>query len=211
MILRKAAELQERTSGSAAGDGLSLQAMRDIAREVGLDPQFVDRAASSLPTVRQDRWASILGGPTAYYLEQSLPTELSDERLLDAVHVIRRLMQHQGRVKDVLGTVEWSTVGEVSQVAVTVDGRPNQTAIRVTGDRGSAAVLTLVSSCGAWLLAGAVTGAILEPGVVGGLSIMGTALAAGLGTARALWITSTRNFKRRLGLLMDALGDELDT
>ena len=211
MILRKAAELQERAGASAAGDGLSLQAMRDIAREVGLDPQFVDRAAASLPAVRQDRWASVLGGPTAYYLEKSLPAQLSEERLLDAVHVIRRIMQHQGRVKEVLGTVEWSTVGEVSQVAVTVDGRQNETAIRVTGDRGPAAVLTLVSSCGAWALAGAVTGAILEPGLVGGLSIMGTALVAGLGTARALWATSTRNFKRRLGLLMDALGDEVES
>ncbi len=53
LILRKAFELQERQPGAGLtdpADGLTLEDIKAVAGEVGLDPALVDRAVADLPT-----------------------------------------------------------------------------------------------------------------------------------------------------------------
>ena len=72
LILRRAAELGGET-GPSRSEGLSLAEIQPVAREVGIDPATVARAAAALPTRRRDRLTAILGGPMYFRLEAIVP------------------------------------------------------------------------------------------------------------------------------------------
>jgi hypothetical protein len=77
MILRRATALQEETGGSQTIDGLSLETVREIAAEIGVDRRFVDEAAASVLNVHDSRAASLMGGVLREYVTTSYDGVLS--------------------------------------------------------------------------------------------------------------------------------------
>jgi len=212
LVLRKAMELQEGGSGrSLPSDGLSLEDMRAVARDVGIDPALVDRAVSMLPDQQPSRVARITGGPTRYRLEHSGALVEKDDlsRILDT---IRRETGHHGKVTNELDGITWETVGEVSQFHVTLAPRDGGTEVRLTVNRDGAFILTWLFSVVGALIGAGITGAITEPAtVLGGVAVVGTALGGGLTLARTLWARSTKAVRAKTHRLMEMLVREIGT
>lgn len=211
MILRRAFELQERPSGVGTGEGLTLREIQAVAREVGLDPALVERAASVLPTAGEGLAARVFGGPDAYQLEYSAGGEVPKEDFGKLVDAIRRATGHQGEATEVLGSLEWKTVGQVSQVHVTVSRREGQTHVRVIADRGGAAFLTYFVSTVGWLIGMGISGAVLEPSTAPAvISLVAAAAGGAFVTGRTLWKTTTSRFRLQLSNLMGGLTRAVD-
>ncbi len=207
LILRKALELQERQPGGAVAgpaDGLTLHEIQAIAREIGLDAALIERAVSEVPATAESAAARFFGGPQKYRLEHIAQGELSREGLSRVVDAIRRSTGQQGKLEEALGSLEWQTVGELSQIHVTVSPRGDETSVQVIGDRGAAGAVLIVLPMIAGAVGIGITGAIIEPtSLVGTAAVVAAPLTAAFLAARTIWATTTKRFAQKLRDLMD--------
>jgi hypothetical protein len=214
LILRKAFELQDRQPGGAVtgpADGLSLHEIQAIAREIGLDAALIERAAAEVPATAESARARFFGGPQNYRLEYTARGELSREGLSRVVDTIRRSTGHQGKLEEALGSLEWQTVGELSQIHVTVNPHGGETSVQIVADRGAAGAVLFMVPIVVGAVGIGVTGAILEPTSVAGIAaVVAGPLAAAFLTARTIWATTTRGFRKKLRNLMDAASRSID-
>ena len=209
LILRRAAHLDAGSRGPEDG-GLTLGEIQRIAREAGIDPDLVRRAAAALSTGRPGMAARIFGGPANFDAQYEAHSELPHERYGDVVETIRRVTGRSGRVSEVLDGLEWRSVGDTTQLTVTVRPGNGRTRVQILADRGGSAVIAyLFPSVGA-LIGGAITGAVIAPHVAHGLAIMGTAAVAGFAAARTIWASATRRFQRRFAALVDAVTTQVE-
>jgi hypothetical protein len=210
LILRRAMAMQPDAAGRGER-GLSLAELREIAREIGIDPDLVSEAASQLPTAGDGLFGRFFGVGMRQDLRLVHPAELSRDQLQNLTMVIRSTMQQQGRAHEVLDALEWTTVGDVSQVAVTIRAGGGRTTVQVMVDRTGAALLTMLGPVFLGAFAGAITGSIVEPGVAGGIAIMSGGLAGGVLMARAIWQRNTRAFQRKLARLTEGIRQVFDS
>jgi hypothetical protein len=219
LILKKASEILSSSGGGSTsltkGEGLTLEEMRSIAAEAGIDPEAVTRAAA---VVGATEWegksglaAAIFGGPSKFHLDCELPGKIPEEEMGRILERIRRAAQHQGEVNEILGGVEWKTVGELSAINVNVSPRGDSTSVQVVGDRSAAGALTFTFPIGgAAVLVGAL-GATFEPTSAAGIiSLITGTLGAGFLTARTLWVVGSRRFRKRLTKLMEAVSSTVE-
>lgn len=212
LILRKAFELQEGEGRVDTSHGLSLEEIQAVAAEIGLDPALVERAASLLPRTTTSRLARVFGGPSKYQLEYSAAEEISRDDFGKIVDAIRKAAGHQGEVSEVLGSLEWKTVGELSQIHVTVSPRDGQTFVRVLADRGPAGALTFIFPGLAGILGFVIAGAITEPSTaLEILSLAAIAMSGAFLTARTIWKTTTSRFRPRLLNIMQAVSGAVES
>ncbi len=211
LILRRAFELEERRTGGERGDGLTLQEIRAVAAEMGLDPASVERAAALLPAADAGTLVRVFGGPSLYQMEYTATGEISRDSLNRVVDAIRRVTSHQGKVTEVLGSLEWETVGELSQIHVTVTPREGQTTVRVLANRGPAGALTYFLPGLAGLASIGIIGAIAEPTTVVGItSLVAGCLGGAFLTARTIYKGTTTRFRSKLRDLMDSISRAVD-
>ena len=79
-ILRRAAELQASGGVEATGErGLTITEMESIAREVGLDPGLIRRAALEMDQRKAARSSPFFGAPLRLSLERVIPGDLTDD------------------------------------------------------------------------------------------------------------------------------------
>ena len=209
LILKRASDLQDRADrapatlpaqagGASPTDGYSLETVREIAQEVGLEQRFIDLAASSLahdPVVTEP---SLLGGPLTHRLGYTFARTLTDVERIELLDVIRGVQKHQGEVNEVMGSLEWKTVGRMDQMAVTISSNDENVSISVFNDLSGIAALTWIGSITVGLIAGGIVINALQPAsVLVTTSILGAGGAVGLGAARAIWGATTRAFHRR--------------
>jgi hypothetical protein len=200
MILRRATELQDESGEGLASHGLSLEVVREIAEEIGVESRFVDEAASSV--LEGGTTQIVLGGPIRERLGASYARTLSEEETSELVGRIRRVLKRQGEVSQSLGSVEWRT-GDVDSLAVTISPRGDETDIQIIGDRSGSLVPTLAIPSVAGLAVAAIIVDGLQPGTFEGLSILGTGIVGGLAFGRAIWWRTSRSLRRRLEALQD--------
>jgi hypothetical protein len=210
LILRKAAQLDTGAAAPDAGEGLSLAEIERIAREVGIAPDVVARAAALISSEVPGTAARIFGGPANFRAEHEAGGTLPRERYGDVVEAIQRALDKSGKVSEVLDGLEWQTEGETTRVTVAVRPAAGRTRVQILVDRGGSAVLAYLPFGLAALIGGAATGAILEPGLGGGILIMGTALGTGFLAARTIWSAATRRFRRTFASLTDAVNTAVE-
>jgi hypothetical protein len=210
LILRKASQLEARPTAGDAADGLSLTEIRRIAQEAGISPDLVTRVAALLDVEGPSRAAAIFGGQAEFRAEHEGAGVLPREHYGDVVDAIRRVIGQQGQTKEVLDALEWKSVGETSQITVVVRPKDATTAVHVLANRGASAGLVYLPVGVAGLLAGLITGAIIEPGLAGGLTIMGTAAAAAFLTARTIGKAATRRFEGKFATLVQSVTNEVE-
>jgi hypothetical protein len=213
LILRKASELQEGGARpQAARVGMSLEEIRSIAVEAGIDPEKVAKAASLL--ARSDQTGTVVrlfGGPSSYHLEHTAKGEISQEDLGRLLDVIRKATRHQGRGEQVLDALEWKTLGEPSQIHVNVTPRDGETTIQIIADRGGTGVLTFLASGLPWLIAAVAVGNGLDVTSVAGVaSILAGAAGGAFLTFRTIWKSTTAGFRRKLTGLMEDLSSAVE-
>ncbi len=218
LILRKASEIQASggtQSGKSGTSGLTIEEIRSIAGEAGIDPAAVSRAASILGAMEWDEKsglaATIFGGPDKYHLDCEIPGILPPEEMGRILEEIRRAAEHQGEASEVLGGVEWKTVGELSAINVNISPRGDSTSIQIVGNRGPAGGVTFIFPMAAAAILVGALGAAFEPTSAAGIiSLVTGTLGAGFLTARTLWVTSSRKFRNRLTRLMDSVSGSVE-
>lgn len=165
-------------------DGLTLAEIRGIAREVGIDPGAIDRAARNLDREGTIRVASSAHGR----FTRLLTAETRVDRVLSEVEMrmlaleSERVLERRGKVRASPGGVEWRDREERFSVQVTRAG--DGTHLRVTLVR-SAELLKDSVLLGGLGLAG--VGAILSQGIGPGGPLAFAVLVA---TAAVLWLNS---------------------
>ncbi|HSM06224.1 MAG TPA: hypothetical protein VK858_16510 [Longimicrobiales bacterium] len=214
LILRKATELQalgavSRGSGPPApGGGMSLEEIQAIAREVGIDPALVAQAAGLVAGP---------GGPAEgfltlrYALADSVPGALSEEDKVRVLQAIREAAGQHG-VSELAGSgVEWSTPeGEGSQIQVSVYPLDDRREVRVSVDRGTAAVLSHLLPTLGGAFAAMITASVLEPASAWvGAALVAGGMGGGFTLGRALWTTTGRRVRERAQRILGAAGGAL--
>ena len=216
VILRRAVELQERSTAGqvpARSEGFSLREIQAIAREVGLDPDAVARAAATLTPEQRGGLARVLGGATSHELEYVADREISPDEFAQIVDVIRQATGEHGEANEVFGNLEWETAGsDLSTLHVTVRPREGRTHVKISSKQGQTALLTYVLSGGGWFILMGIAGGILEPGTAAGvLALVSGAAGGAYVTARTVWSARGRKVRDRLGALLSGLSHTLES
>lgn len=208
LILRRAMERQE--DGTERSGGLALRDVQEIAREIGIDPELVNEVAGQLPLAGSGNEGRWLGEPMRYELRLSHDAPSTPEQLQDLMMQIRSIMQQQGQVHEVLGALEWKSGADVDQVAVTARVRGDRTTVQIVADRGGAAALSAIGFTAIGLFSAAVTGSILDPGLIGGIALMSSGAAAGGLLGWATWRRGSRLFRAKLARLAEGIRQSLE-
>ncbi len=216
LILERASKLQDRAEGAAtelpgrpargpSADGLSLQAVRDIAEEVGVEARYIDQAAESLLLDPSGRRSGLLGGPLTHHVGDTYARALTQSQRVELVDVIRQALRHPGEVRDVMGSIEWRSVGQLGRTKVTIHAHKESVSIRVFADLSGLAAGIWGASMLASMILGSVVVDIVHPTFLGALPILGAAAVVGAGVARTLWSATTKFFRRRTDRLREEL------
>lgn len=170
-IIKRASELQEQEAPADAGTaGMSLAELEQVAREAGLDPALVRRAAADVDRRITDQAPSrFLGAPTTLRLERTIEGEVPADEYEAMVFDIQRIVGVVGIASNLGRSLQWTSSSSgrprsnVPAVQVVVSPRSGRTAIRVEEPLGN--------------IAGGLFGGLMG-GVGGGLGI--PLMAAGL-------------------------------
>lgn len=180
--------------------------VRDIAHEVGLEPRFVDQAAATLAHDPAAGKPGLLGGPLTHHLGDTFPRTLGEAEQLELLDVIRGVLRHHGEVSEVMGSLEWKTVGRMNQMRVTINSSDESVAVRLFNDLSGLAALTWVGSIVTGLVAGGIVVDSLQPAsLLVAASILGAGGTLGMGVARTIWSATTRVFRGRAERLREEI------
>jgi len=140
LIIKRAAELQQTEQVEQdSSNALSLREVEEIAKEAGIDPALIRRAANTLDqrseVTRPSPW---VGAPTRLVFERVVDGEVSADAYEPLVNEIRRTFGDNG-VPSVLGrTLAWTSTSQGGrrnsrgrQIDVSVMSRGGITTIRV--------------------------------------------------------------------------------
>ena len=204
LILRRAAELQERGPEAVARHrGVTLEEMRQIAAEVGIDPVFVDRAVAQLPERWEEDRNVLVGAPYGWHLRRVVDGRVPEAELGRLLDAMRGVMKQKGEVAEVFGALEWSYDDELGPVLVRIVPG-DETRVEVSARRGGEAGLLYGVGVTAGTLAG---GAALAEAVgLQGAELAAAFVATGLGSwlsVRAVWHHLSARWERRLRALAD--------
>jgi hypothetical protein len=145
-IIKRASELQQVESPAESTTGMSLAELEQVAREAGLDPALVRRAASDLDTRVSDRRPSpFIGAPTNLVLERTIDGEIPVDEYESLVLEIQREIGGVGQVSTLGRSLVWTMQGAARRrvstrtVQVTVTPRNGRTTIRMEEPLGQLA------------------------------------------------------------------------
>jgi hypothetical protein len=145
-IIKRASELQEEEAPAESSNGMSLAELEQVAREAGLDPALVRRAATDLDTRVSDQQPSrLVGAPTTLRLERTIDGELPPEEFESMVLQIQRAVGQVGTATTIGRTFQWTAYGvdrrrvSTRTVQLTVTPRDGRTTIRIEEPLGQLA------------------------------------------------------------------------
>jgi len=140
LIIKRAAELQQTEQvAQDSSSSLSLSEVEDIAKEAGIDPALIRRAANTLDQRNEvNRPSPWVGAPTRIVYERIVDGEITPDAYEPIVNEIRRTFGDNG-IPSVLGrTLAWTSTqtggrrhSRGRQIDVSVMSRGGVTTIRV--------------------------------------------------------------------------------
>lgn len=175
-ILERATELQRAEPSAMNPEGLTLTELTEIAREAGIEPAMLRRAASELAATTPARTlaARLAGAPVSIRVERVVEGELSPERFDAIIPRIQQATDGQGTASAVGRTLTWSS-----------QNTENTTSQQVLISSGEGRTLIRweerFSGLAGALFGGIVGGAGVGLGVGGGGAIAGILGSAALG------------------------------
>lgn len=171
-LLERAAELQRSSPVPTSPAGLTLSELEDIAREAGLDPAMLRRAASELElkSSASGKGARLAGAPLRIVLERTVPVEADEATFVDLISSFETAFGGPGQVGRMGRSMTWLSARPNS-------GRTQQ--VRISIGVGETQVRIEESFTG---VVGGLFGGVLG-GVGGGIGIgVGGAIAGALGS-----------------------------
>lgn len=140
MVIKRATELQasEAQSADIRQTGLSLAELEQVAREAGIDPSLVRRAARDVDARQSSKPASkFLGAPSVIVMERTIDGEVPVAEYEVIVDMLRRAFNDNGMVGTLGKSLAWSSSsrgygrhGNSQQVNISVTPRDGRTVIR---------------------------------------------------------------------------------
>jgi len=216
LVLRMASEEpdapedEESLELTPARDGLTLTQIREIALEVGIDPDRVSRAVALLPQGTESGLLRLLGGHPHISLEHVVKGEASEEALRRIAEAVRKEVGVTGKAREVLGALEWKGNTTTTIVSASATPRGGSTSLQASVD-SSGALMAIIAGAGlptlgvvALTLVKLVFGET-DAGIV--MSLLSGLLPAALVT-RGLWNRTTHAWRQRLVKIMDAMSEE---
>jgi serine/threonine protein kinase len=139
-IVRQAAD--EQLAHPTPEEGLSLKTVQQIADDVGISPERVERAARKLelraqnqPAAQSGPGAFWLGSPTVIESERVVRGEMAEAAYDDIVDEIQATLSTEGKVDKLGKSLTWRTakpaLGKARAVQVRVTSRGGQTRIQI--------------------------------------------------------------------------------
>lgn len=207
LVIKRAAELQmqESEQSESRAAGLSLTELEQVAREAGLDPALVRRAAADLDTRNSTSPHSrFLGGPSIITIERTISGEVSADDYELIVEELRRVFNDNGIVSTLGRSLAWTSIPSGRRrggrsVNITVSPRDGNTVIRAEESLRSVAGGLFGGLMGG--IGGGTTGASMAVGI----GVLHSAVAFGgiwlsvLGGSYLLARTIFANVARRSG------------
>ncbi len=207
-ILQKAAELQEQSVANASGvsDGLTLEELRQVALEAGIDPRFVDQAATKEAAPLHGRGEYWAGAPYNWEVQASVPGEIQDADRERILYAIRSEMGQKGELDYVFGRMEWSFNDGVGPVIIGLSSRDGRTEATVHAARLQEA--QLLHGLGV-PFTGIFGGAIVAKGFglsgLAGLPLIGSISLVSFGVIRMGWKARARWWERKVRDVLDRI------
>ena len=137
-IIKRASELQQEEAPAESSTGMSLAELEQVAREAGLDPALVRRAATDLDTrVTDQRPSAFVGAPTRLTLERTIDGEVPADEYEAMVLEMNRVLGLVGSASTLGRTLQWTAQGVTRRrgsqrmVQITVTPRNGRTTIRI--------------------------------------------------------------------------------
>ncbi len=132
-IIKRATEIERGGLDTVQGDGLTLAELADVAREAGIDPAVIRRAAAEVELESRARTPAsrLAGGPLSWRFERVLEGELPADRYQDVVALLQRTTGDRGEASLRDRGITWRTgeSGEPSRRLVGVRVEDGQTII----------------------------------------------------------------------------------
>lgn len=129
LVLRMASEVQAGPDPAPPQEGLTLSQIREIAAEVGIEPERVSRAAALLPLAEDSLVSRLIGGQPRHRLEHSVPGVVPAGELGRVIDVARRALSTQGETREVLGALEWKGGKSTASFGVSITPREDETTL----------------------------------------------------------------------------------
>ncbi len=212
-VLRRAAELQHESSVPApSGGALSAADLEQVAREAGIDPAYVRRAlAEQEVDSPETRRSPVFGEVKTLELVEVLEGEVSQDSLDRMLEEIQRSFADGGDIIRTGRSATWTASrslasSRLSSPVVSITPRDGETEIRISErlDPLSTALFVGLGVAGSAVGVG-ISGAI-GMGELGSplafVLMAATAVSACYGTARTLYVRSTRRRRRELQRLL---------
>jgi hypothetical protein len=130
LILKRATE----TSAAGLGEGLTLEQLKVIAAEAGIDPEAVSTAASSLESQRSTQPVAAIARSVAPQHERVVEGRVQPEDMPELLAAIRRMMGRQGVVTTEFDGVQWRARDAAGGRYISIQPQGDRTAIRGLGN-----------------------------------------------------------------------------
>jgi hypothetical protein len=141
LILKRATE----TSAAGLGEGLTLEQLKVIAAEAGIDPEAVSTAAGSLENQRRTSPGTATTRSVAPQHERMVEGRVQPEDMPELLAAIRRMMGRQGVVTTEFDGVQWRARDAAGGRYISIQPQGDTTAIRGLGNfRDGAAFSALI-------------------------------------------------------------------
>jgi hypothetical protein len=209
LILKRAAELQERADGRGASR--SLGEIAEIAAEVGIDRAYVDEAVAELrePLVRTG-W---LGAPTRFHEERTVAGVLPPDVIGSMIDRVRSELGLVGEVKLVFDGVEWRARAALGVTLLTIGPRGPNTRIALTTERADQAGLVIAASLGIGGLCAlggvAIAMNVTESPLLASAIVATAGLFGMLASMRAMWRGVASRWRERTKLVVADLAERV--
>ena len=227
LVFKHASELQQSDAPGDPAAGMSLVELEQIAREAGLDPALVRRAAADLDTRVSDQTPSrLLGAPTSLRLERTIEGEVPAEEYEMLVLEIQRELGGMGTASTLGKSFQWTSApsgrrrSNMNIVQITVTPRNGRTTIRIEQPLSSMATGVFAGLMGGFgmgmmPLVGVAGGAMGAAGgglgfqVAGAVGLCAAFFGGTYAVARALFIRLAARRGDKLQTLMSRLAEHV--
>jgi len=217
-LLRRATEIQRAEPTAENPEGLTIAELEDVAKEAGIDPRYLRRAAAELEVGgASEIWTKLAGAPTGFVLERVVPGEVPESMFEELVPIMQTATIGQGTASAVGKTLTWTSRSDSnsSSQQILIAYRDGETTIRIeermTGFAGGL-FGGLLGGVGAGVGIGA-GGAVA--GVLGSVAlafvIPALAFGSAYAAARTIWKAEVKKRRRRMQDLLDNLADRIES
>lgn len=186
-ILRRAAELQSKEENHIAGDGTTLAQLQQSAKELGLSPHVIARAAEEADTGGTAGAANwILGAPLSVEVERVVNHSIAPENWPALLYEIRRITGRVGDARTVGSAFEWTSDSpDLIHVSLAPQGDRSRVSVKARFGEWAAACFTISGSLA--LIAGVGLAAVHHLLAPAGEAVFGGLFAAAFVGGRAAY------------------------